>query len=185
MDRSRADYIGMIATVMNALYVGDCLESLGAEVRVQTAIAMNQIAEPYIRQRAIRHYLKNRIVIFACGTGNPFYSTDSAAVLRAADTCCDIVLKATLVDGVYDKDPHIYPDAKRYETLDISTVIEKDLKFFDPSAATMSRDNGIPILVFSLDDPENIYRAAMGEPVGTLITAAALVPDSSPPQKGN
>jgi uridylate kinase len=170
MDRSRADHIGMLATAMNALAVADCLEGLGAEVRVQTAISMNQIAEPYIRQKAIRHYLKNRIVIFGCGTGNPFYSTDSAAVLRAADTCCDIVLKATLVDGVYDKDPHKFPDAKKYESLNFDEVLSKNLKVIDSSAASMCRENEIPLLVFSLSDPENIYRAAMGESIGTLIT---------------
>jgi uridylate kinase len=169
MDRTRADHIGMLATAMNALAVADTLEGLGAEVRVQTAISMPQIAEPYIRQRAVRHFLKERIVVFGCGTGNPFFSTDTAAVLRAAETGCEIVLKATMVDGVYDKDPHRYPDAKRYDQLSFDEVLTKNLQVIDSSAASMCRENNIPLLVFSLQDPENIYRAAMGEPVGTII----------------
>ncbi|MDR0986481.1 MAG: UMP kinase [Ruminococcus sp.] len=169
MDRTRADHIGMLATAMNALAVADCLEALGSEVRVQTAISMPQIAEPYIRQRAVRHFLKNRIVIFGCGTGNPFFSTDTAAVLRAAETGCDIVLKATMVDGVYDKDPHKFPDAKRFETISFDEVLLKNLAVIDSSAASMCRENEIPLLVFSLSDPDNIYRACMGEDVGTLI----------------
>ncbi|MDR0903285.1 MAG: UMP kinase [Ruminococcus sp.] len=169
MDRTRADHIGMLATAMNALAVADCLEGLGAEVRVQTAISMPQIAEPYIRQRAVRHFLKNRIVIFGCGTGNPFFSTDTAAVLRAAETGCDIVLKATMVDGVYDKDPKKFPDAKRYEAISFGEVLTKNLAVIDSSAASMCRENEIPLLVFSLSDPDNIYRACMGEDVGTLI----------------
>jgi uridylate kinase len=169
MDRTRADHIGMLATAMNALAVADCLEGLGAEVRVQTAISIPQIAEPYIRQRAVRHFLKNRIVIFGCGTGNPFFSTDTAAVLRAAETGCDIVLKATMVDGVYDKDPHKHPDAKRFDNISFGEVLTKNLAVIDSSAASMCRENDIPLLVFSLTDPENIYRACMGENVGTLI----------------
>ncbi|MDR0974884.1 MAG: UMP kinase [Ruminococcus sp.] len=169
MDRTRADHIGMLATAMNALAVADCLEGLGAEVRVQTAISMPQIAEPYIRQRAVRHFLKNRIVIFGCGTGNPFFSTDTAAVLRAAETGCDIVLKATMVDGVYDKDPHKFTDAKRFDNISFDEVLVKNLGVIDSSAASMCRENEIPLLVFSLADPENIYRACMGENVGTLI----------------
>jgi uridylate kinase len=169
MDRTRADHIGMLATAMNALAVADCLEGLGAEVRVQTAISIPQIAEPYIRQRAVRHFLKERIVIFGCGTGNPFFSTDTAAVLRAAETGCDIVLKATMVDGVYDKDPKKHPDAKRFDSISFNEVLTKNLAVIDSSAASMCRENDIPLLVFSLADPENIYRACMGENVGTLI----------------
>jgi uridylate kinase len=169
MDRTRADHIGMLATAMNALAVADCLESLGTEVRVQTAISIPQIAEPDLRQRAVRHFLKNRIVIFGCGTGNPFFSTDTAAVLRAAETGCDIVLKATMVDGVYDKDPKKHPDAKRFDTISFNEVLTKNLAVIDSSAASMCRENDIPLLVFSLADPDNIYRACMGENVGTLI----------------
>jgi uridylate kinase len=169
MDRTRADHIGMLATAMNALAVADTLEGLGAEVRVQTAISMPQIAEPYIRQKAVRHFVKERIVIFGCGTGNPFFSTDTAAALRAAETGCEIVLKATMVDGVYDKDPHKNPDAKRYEHISFDEVLVKNLKVIDSAAASMCRENNIPLMVFSLEDPENIFRAAMGEPVGTLI----------------
>ena len=169
MDRTRADHIGMLATAMNALAVADSLEEVGLDVRVQTAIEMRQVAEPYIRNRAIRHFEKGRIVIFGCGTGSPFFSTDTAASLRAAEINADIMLKATNVDGVYDKDPHKYPDAVQYKTLSHADVVEKNLGVMDSTAAAMCRDNHIPILVFNLEDPENIYRAVMGEPVGTAI----------------
>ena len=170
MDRTRADHIGMLATAMNALAVADSLEEVGLDVRVQTAIEMRQVAEPYIRNRAIRHFEKGRIVIFGCGTGSPFFSTDTAASLRAAEINADIMLKATNVDGVYDKDPHKYPDAVQYKTLSHADVVEKNLGVMDSTAASMCRDNNIPILVFNLEDPENIYRAIAGEDIGTLVT---------------
>ncbi len=170
MDRTRADHIGMLATAMNALAVADSLEEVGLDVRVQTAIEMRQVAEPYIRNRAIRHFEKGRIVIFGCGKGSPFFSTDTAASLRAAEINADIMLKATNVDGVYDKDPHKYPDAVQYKTLSHADVVEKNLGVMDSTAAAMCRDNNIPILVFNLEDPENIYRAIAGEDIGTLVT---------------
>lgn len=169
MDRTRADHIGMLATAMNALAVADVLESLGMEVRVQTAISMQQVAEPYIRNRAVRHLEKGRIVIFGCGTGNPFFSTDTASSLRAAEIEADVMLKATMVDGVYDKDPHKYPDAVKYETLDLDDVIVKHLAVMDSTSAAMCKDNNIPIIVFNLARPDNIYDAVMGEKVGTLV----------------
>lgn len=169
MDRTRADHIGMLATAMNALAVADVLESLGMEVRVQTAISMQQVAEPYIRNRAVRHLEKGRVVIFGCGTGNPFFSTDTASSLRAAEIEADVMLKATMVDGVYDKDPHKYPDAVKYETLDLDDVIVKHLAVMDSTSAAMCKDNNIPIIVFNLARPDNIYDAVMGEKVGTLV----------------
>ena len=169
MDRTRADHIGMLATAMNALAVADVLESLGMEVRVQTAISMQQVAEPYIRNRAVRHLEKGRVVIFGCGTGNPFFSTDTASSLRAAEIEADVMLKATMVDGVYDKDPHKYPDAVKYETLDLDDVIVKHLAVMDSTSAAMCKDNSIPIIVFNLARPDNIYDAVMGEKVGTLV----------------
>ena len=169
MDRTRADHIGMLATTMNALAVADVLESLGLDVRVQTAISMPQVAEPYIRNRAMRHFEKGRIVIFGCGTGNPFFSTDTASTLRAAEIEADIVLKATMVDGVYDKDPNKYPDAVKFDKLTFGEVLMRNLQVMDSTAASMCKDNNLPILVFDLKDPENIYRACMGEEVGTLV----------------
>ncbi len=169
MDRTRADHIGMLATAMNALAVADVLESLGVEVRVQTAISMQQIAEPYIRNRAVRHLEKGRVVIFGCGTGNPFFSTDTASSLRAAEIEADVMLKATMVDGVYDKDPHKYPDAVKYETLDLDEVLVKHLAVMDSTSAAMCKDNNIPIIVFNLARPDNIYDAVMGKNVGTLV----------------
>lgn len=169
MERTRADQIGMLATAMNGLAVADALEHLGVEVRVQTALTMQQVAEPYIRNRAIRHMEKGRVVIFACGTGNPFFSTDTAAALRAAEINADIIFKATMVDGVYDRDPKKYPDAKKYETLTFSRVLADQLAVMDSTAATMCRDNGLPILVFDILHPENIAKAAAGEPIGTLV----------------
>lgn len=170
MDRTRADHIGMLATAMNALAVADVLESLGCEVRVQTAIAMQAVAEPYIRNRAVRHLEKGRVVIFGCGTGNPFFSTDTAASLRASEIEADIFLKATLVDGVYDKDPHRYNDAKKYESLTFSRVIAEDLGVMDSTAAAMCRDNKKKMLVFDLSRPDNIYDAVMGENIGTVVS---------------
>ncbi len=169
MDRTRADHIGMLATAMNALAVGDMLESLGAEVRVQTAIDMHQIAEPYIRNKAIKHLEKGRVVIFGCGVGSPYFSTDTASSLRAAEINADIMFKATMVDGVYDKDPHRFDDAVKYDTLSLSEVLTKGLQVMDSTAAAMCKDNKMPILVFSLEDPENIYRAVVGENIGTVV----------------
>jgi len=169
MDRTRADHIGMLATVMNALALADGLESLGVDVRVQTAINMQEIAEPYIRGRALRHLEKGRVVIFGCGTGRPFFSTDTAAALRAAEIDADIIFKATKVDGVYDKDPGKFPDARRYEQLSFSKVIGDDLGVMDLTAASMCKENHIPVLVFSLRDPRNIVTALRDEKIGTII----------------
>lgn len=169
MDRTRADHMGMLATMINALALADALEQLGVPVRVQSAINMQQIAEPYIRLRAVRHFEKGRVVIFGAGTGNPFFSTDTAASLRAAEIDADIILKASLVDGVYDKDPNRYPDAKRYRTLTFSEVLHKGLGVMDSTAASMCKDNHIPIFVFDLRDPENIVRAITGEDIGTIV----------------
>lgn len=170
MDRPRADHMGMLATTINALGVCDALEQLGVPVRVQTAISMPQVAEPYIRNKAIRHMEKGRVVIFGCGTGNPFFSTDSAASLRAAEIEADIIFKATMIDGVYDSDPKTNPDAKKYDTVSHQEVLSKGLNVMDSTAAAMCRDNNIPILVFSIEDPDNIYKAVCGENVGTVVS---------------
>ena len=169
MDRTRADHMGMLATTMNALAIADVLESLGVEVRVQTAITMQQVAEPYIRNRAIRHLEKHRVVIFGCGTGNPFLSTDTAAALRAVEIEAEVFFKATMVDGVYNKDPHRYPDAVKFETLTYSEVLANGLAVMDSTAATLCKDNGMSMLVFNMERPDNIYDAIMGQDVGTLI----------------
>jgi uridylate kinase len=169
MDRTRADHIGMLGTAMNALAVADVLEGLGAEVRVQTAITMQQIAEPYIRNKAVRHLEKGRIVIFGCGTGSPFFSTDTTASLRAAEIKADVIFKATMVDGIYDKDPHVYPDAVKFDRISYSDILAKGLKVMDSTAASMCRDNKISILVFNLDHPENIVAAYRGDPIGTIV----------------
>lgn len=173
MERTRADHIGMLATVMNALAVADSLEQLGVAVRVMSAIPMQQIAEPYIRNRATRHLEKGRVIILAAGTGNPYFSTDTASALRAAEIDADIILKATLVDGVYDKDPHKFFDAVRYERLTFSTVLNNGLQVIDSTAASMCRDNHIPVLVFDLqNDPMNLVRVVNGENIGTIIEEA-------------
>ena len=169
MDRTRADHIGMLATVMNSLALADALEHLKVPVRVQTASAMQQIAEPYIRNRAVRHLEKGRVVIFGCGTGNPFFTTDTAAALRALEIDADIMFKATNVDGVYDKDPNKFEDAKKYDTLSFDEILSHDLRVMDGTAASLCRDNSIPILVFNLDDPQNIVKAIKGENVGTVV----------------
>ena len=170
MDRTRADHMGMLATTMNSLALCDSLEQLGVPVRVQTAITMQQVAEPYIRNRAVRHLEKGRIVIFGCGTGNPFFSTDTAAALRAAEINADVIFKATNVDGVYDKDPNKYADAVRYDRLSHSEILAKGLNVMDSTAASLCRDNKIDILVFNLNNPGNIVRAVKGEQIGTLVT---------------
>lgn len=169
MDRTRADHIGMLATAINALGVADSLEALGVDVRVQTAISMRQVAEPYIRGKAIRHLEKGRVVVFGCGTGNPFFSTDTAAALRAAEIEADIILKATLVDGVYDSDPKTNPDAVKFDKLSFFDVLNKDLGVMDSTAASLCKDNEIGLIVFSIDKPDNIYKAVKGEPIGTLV----------------
>nr|WP_297180392.1 UMP kinase [uncultured Agathobaculum sp.] len=169
MERTRADHMGMLATTINALALADALEQRGVPVRVQTAIEMNRIAEPYIRQRATRHLEKGRVVIFGCGTGNPFFSTDTAAVLRAAEIGAEVILLAKNVDGVYDSDPAKNPDAKKYDKLSYMDVLNQGLGVMDTTATSLSMDNHIPILVFALSDPENIYRAVNGEQIGTLV----------------
>lgn len=170
MDRTTADYMGMLATSINALALQDSLESLGVHTRVQTAIEMKEIAEPYIRRRAMRHLEKGRVVIFGAGTGNPYFSTDTAAALRAAEIEADIILLAKKVDGVYDKDPHKYDDAKKYDELSYIEVLEQGLQVMDSTATSLCMDNNIPILVFALDQPENIKRAILGEKIGTIVS---------------
>ena len=169
MERTRADYMGMLATTINSLALQDALEQRGVDVRVQTAIEMRQIAEPYIRNKATRHLEKGRVVIFGCGIGNPYFSTDTAAALRAAEINAEIILLAKNIDGVYDSDPAKNPNAKKYDTLSYMEVLEKKLAVMDTTATTLSMDNKIPLLVFALKEPENIYRAVMGEQVGTMV----------------
>lgn len=169
MDRTRADHMGMLATVINSLGLADGLEKVGLTVRVQTAIEMRQIAEPYIRNKAVRHMEKGRVVIFGCGTGNPFFSTDTGAALRAVEIDADIIFKATNVDGVYDSDPKENPDAKKYDTISFMDVLSKGLHVMDSTAASLCMDNNLPILVFNLNDPENIVRAVSGEVTGTIV----------------
>lgn len=170
MDRSRADHMGMLATVINSLAMLDALEQLGVQARVQTAIEMRQIAEPYIRLKAARHLEKGRVVIFACGTGNPFFSTDTTAALRAAEIDAEVILLAKKVDGVYDSDPNLNPDAKKFDSLSFIDVLNRGLGVMDSTATSLCMDNNIPILVFGLDDPENIKRAVMGEEIGTVVS---------------
>ncbi len=169
MDRTRADHMGMLATVINCMALADGLEQAGAVPRVQTAIEMQRVAEPYIQAKAIRHLEKGRVVVFGCGTGNPYFSTDTGASLRAAEINADIIFKATNVDGVYDSDPKTNPNAKMYSELTYAEVLNKRLSVMDMTAAALCQDNDLPILVFNLSDPENIYRAAMGEEVGTVV----------------
>ena len=169
MDRTRADHMGMLATVINSLGLADGLEQVGLDVRVQTAIEMRQIAEPYIRNKAVRHLEKGRVVIFGCGTGNPFFSTDTGAALRAVEIDADIIFKATNVDGVYDSDPKTNPNAVKYDTVSFMDVLNKGLHVMDSTAASLCMDNELPILVFNLNDPENIVRAVSGETAGTIV----------------
>ncbi len=169
MDRVTADHMGMLATLMNALALSDALEQHGAVTRVLSAVECRQMAEPYIKKRAVRHLEKGRIIIFACGTGNPFFSTDTGAALRATEIGADIFLKATMVDGVYDKDPNKYPDAVRYEKITHDEVLSSNLKVMDATAAALCRDNGTKIYVFSMEDPENIVKVIKGENIGTLV----------------
>lgn len=169
MDRVTADHMGMLATLMNSLALSDALEQHGAVTRVLSAVDVRQMAEPYIRKRAVRHLEKGRIVIFACGTGNPYFSTDTGAALRATEIGADIMLKATMVDGVYDKDPNVYPDAVRYEKVTHDEVLSSNLKVMDATAAALCRDNHTKIYVFSMEDPDNIIRVVKGENIGTLV----------------
>jgi uridylate kinase len=169
LDRATADYIGMLATVMNAMTLQDALERINVPTRVQTAISMQEIAEPYIRRRAIRHLEKNRVVIFGAGSGNPFFTTDTTAALRAAEINAEVLLKATKVDGIYDSDPKTNPHAKRYQSLTYSHVLAKDLKVMDGTAIALCKDNSIPIKVFDLSVQGNIRRALMGESIGTIV----------------
>lgn len=171
MDRTTADYMGMMATCINALALQDSLEQVGVMTRVQTAIEMKEIAEPFIRRRAMRHLEKGRVVIFAAGTGNPYFSTDTTAALRAAEIEADVILLAKKVDGVYNKDPHKYADAKKYDTLSYIDVLDQGLQVMDSTATSLCMDNNIPILVFGLDEPGNIKRAMYGENIGTLVTS--------------
>lgn len=169
MDRTRADHMGMLATVMNSLALADALEQQDLHVRVQTAIEMRQIAEPYIRNKATRHLEKGRIVIFGCGTGNPFFTTDTAAALRAVEIDADAILLAKNIDAVYDSDPAKNPDAKRYDRLTHGEVLAQNLKVMDSTAASLCRDNDVKIHVFAISAPENMIRAVCGEKIGTLI----------------
>ncbi len=170
MDRTRADHMGMLATVINSLALQSSLEAIGVPARVQTAIEMRQIAEPYIRGKSVSHLSKDRVVIFGCGTGNPFFSTDTAAALRAAEIDADAILLAKNVDGVYDSDPNINPDAKRFDNLTYIEVLKRGLKVMDSTATSLCMDNDIPILVFGLDQPENILKVLDGERIGTVVS---------------
>ena len=169
MERTRADHMGMLATVINCMAVADSLEQRGVEVRVQTAIEMSRIAEPYIRGKAIRHLEKGRVVIFGCGTGNPFFSTDTGAVLRAAEIAADAILLAKNIDGVYSADPRKDPSAVKYDTITYNEVLAQHLAVMDSTATSLSMDNHLPIVLFALEDPENIYRVVMGEEIGTIV----------------
>jgi uridylate kinase len=170
MDRAHADYMGMLATVINALAFQDALESRGVQSRVMSAIPMDKIAEPYIRRRAMRHLEKGRVVIFGAGTGNPFFSTDTAAALRAAEVGAEVILKATKVDGVYDKDPMVHADAVRYETLTFLEALQQQLKVMDATAMALCMDNSIPLIVFDLNSSGNVVRVIHGEQVGTRVS---------------
>ncbi len=169
IDRTSADYMGMLATVINSIALQEVLESKGVHTRVQSAIELRQIAEPYIRRRAIRHLEKGRVVIFAAGTGNPYFTTDTAAALRAMEINADAIFKATKVDGVYDADPNEYPDAKRYEELTYFDVLSKSLKVMDSTAISLCMDNKLPVIVFNLMENGNILRAVRGEKIGTIV----------------
>ena len=169
MERTTADYMGMLATAMNGLALQDALEARGIYTRVQTAIEMREIAEPFIQRKAEKHLGRGRVVVFACGTGHPYFTTDTAAVLRATEINADIILLAKTVDGVYDDDPKTNSNAKKYEEVSYMEVLEKDLKVMDSTAIAMCRDNHMPLLVFGIDDPENIVRAVKGEKIGTIV----------------
>lgn len=169
MDRTTADYMGMLATVINALALQDCLENIGVDTRVQTAIEMREVAEPFIRRRAMRHLEKGRVVIFGAGTGNPYFSTDTTAALRAAEIEAEVILLAKKVDGVYDSDPMKNPDAQKYDRLNYMEVLDNGLGVMDSTATSLCMDNKIPIIVFGLDKPDNIIRVLTGEQIGTYV----------------
>jgi uridylate kinase len=169
VDRTTGDYMGMLATVINGLAIMDCLEKMGVSTRVQSAIPMNQIAEPFIMRRAIRHLEKGRVVIFVAGTGNPYFSTDTTAALRASELHADIIMKATKVDGIYDKDPKKFPDAVKYDSLTFIDALKQRLNVMDSTAFSLCLDNNVPILVFNLDDPHAIRKAVSGQKIGTLV----------------
>jgi uridylate kinase len=169
MDRSTADYMGMLATVINALALQDALEQQGVTTRVATAIEMRAVAEPFIRRRAIRHLEKGRVVVFAAGTGNPYFTTDTAAALRAMEMRAEVILKGTKVDGIYTADPMLEPNARRYESISYLEVLERGLKVMDATAVSLCMDNKLPIIVFNLRQPANLRRVIMGEPVGTTV----------------
>ena len=171
MDRATADYMGMLATVINALALQDALEQLNVVTRVVTAVEMRAVAEPFIRRRSIRHLEKGRVVIFAAGTGNPYFTTDTAAALRAMEMRAEVILKGTKVDGIYSADPMIHQGAERYDTISYLQVIERSLKVMDSTAVTLCMDNKLPIIVFNLRQAGNLRRVVMGEPVGTMVTA--------------
>jgi uridylate kinase len=171
MDRATADYMGMLATVINALALQDALEQQNVVTRVVTAIEMRAVAEPFIRRRSIRHLEKGRVVVFGAGTGNPYFSTDTAAALRAMEIKADVILKGTKVDGIYDADPMVKPDATRFDTISYLQVLEQGLKVMDATAISLCMDNRLPIVVFNLRTPGNIKRAISGEPIGSLVTA--------------
>src|SRR3954468_21036831 len=171
MDRATADYMGMLATVINALALQDALEHVGVVTRVATAIEMRAVAEPFIRRRAVRHLEKGRVVVFAAGTGNPYFTTDTAAALRAMEMKADVILKGTKVDGIYTADPMLHPDASRYDRISYLQVLEQGLKVMDATAISLCMDNKLPIVVFNLRTPGNIKRAISGEPIGSLVTA--------------
>jgi uridylate kinase len=173
MDRATGDYIGMLATVMNGLALQDAIEKAGVPTRVMSAIGMNEVAEPYIRRRAVRHLEKGRVIILAAGTGNPYFTTDTAAALRAVEIGAEVILKATKVDGVYDSDPLSNPGARRYDRLTYSEVLAQRLGVLDATAVSLCMENDTPIIVFDLNKPENITRVALGESVGTLITGGS------------
>jgi len=170
IDRATADYIGMLATVMNGLVMSDALEKVGVQTRVQSALEIKALCEPYIRRRAIRHLEKGRVVIFAAGTGNPYFTTDTAAALRAVEMNAEVILKATKVDGVYDKDPMKHKDAKKFTSLSYLNVIKKQLRVMDTTATSLCMENQLPIVVFNLNQPGNIRRVVMGEKIGTLVS---------------
>jgi len=172
MERTRADHMGMLATTLNCLALADVMEQHGMAVRVQTAIEMRAIAEPYIRSKAIRHLEKGRVVIFGCGTGNPYFSTDTAAVLRAAEINADAILLAKNIDGVYSADPRKDPSAVKYDSITYDEILAKRLEAMDSTATSLSMDNRIPVILFALKDPENIYRVVMGEKIGTIVKEA-------------
>ncbi len=171
MERATADYMGMLATVMNSLALQSMLEAMDVPTRVQSAIKMENVAEPFIRRRAMRHLELGRVVIFGGGTGNPFFSTDTTAALRASEIGAGVVLKATKVDGIYDSDPHKNPGAKRYEKITYQECLGKRLQVMDATAFSLCQENNMPIIVFSMNEPNNIHRALIGEPIGTLVTA--------------